>query len=110
MRTHQAITLIVVTVGCGGFATAPAWAGGVGDFRSPAFGTSCANHDTGAHNAGDTTTGTGTLTGILAGLPLDSALNHCGGADLPLNANSYQAVQTVNNGNVQYLEDAPLAG
>ncbi|MEU4799416.1 hypothetical protein [Streptomyces sp. NPDC023327] len=40
-------------------ATTPATAGGVGDFLSPAFGTSCANLLTGARAAGTTTHGTG---------------------------------------------------
>ncbi|MEU9982091.1 hypothetical protein [Streptomyces sp. NPDC050856] len=60
---------------------APAAAGGVGDFLSPAFGTLCTNHHTGAHADGTTTHGTGAANGNLAGLPLGSALNHCGGAD-----------------------------
>ncbi|MFI8194282.1 hypothetical protein ACIF8T_37080 [Streptomyces sp. NPDC085946] len=64
--------------------TTPASAGGVGDFLSPAFGTSCANHHTGAHATGATTHGTGAADGNLAGLPLGSALNQCGGADAPL--------------------------
>ncbi|MEU2438361.1 chaplin family protein [Streptomyces rubradiris] len=60
---------------------APAWAGGIGDFLSPAFGTACANLHTGARAAGTTTHGTGAANGNLAGLPLGSPLNQCGGAD-----------------------------
>lgn len=77
----------VVAVGVVGASTAtaaPAAAGGIGDFLSPAFGTACANHYTGAHAEGVTTHGTGAANGNLAGLPLGSALNQCGGADAPL--------------------------
>ncbi|GAA0611802.1 hypothetical protein GCM10010394_47010 [Streptomyces crystallinus] len=61
----------------------PASAGGIGDFLSPAFGTNCANHNTGAHADGLTHHGTGTAGGNLAGIPVGSAVNQCGGADLP---------------------------
>lgn len=70
-----------ITVG-GVFTAIPASAGGVGDFLSPAFGTSCANHNVGSSGVGNTTADTGTLNGNLAGLPLGSPLNQCGGADL----------------------------
>ncbi|MER7625795.1 chaplin family protein [Streptomyces sp. NPDC126503] len=65
----------------------PAFAGGIGDVLAPAFGTSCANQHA-AHATGNTTHGTGTAAGNLAGLPLGSPLNQCGGADLPLNHRS----------------------
>ncbi|MFQ3556001.1 hypothetical protein QZN11_04215 [Streptomyces gramineus] len=64
-------------------AASPAAAGGVGDFLSPAFATSCANQHTGANAAGKTTNGTGTANGNFLGLPLGTALNRCGGADAP---------------------------
>ncbi|MGW8064336.1 chaplin family protein [Streptomyces ziwulingensis] len=64
-------------------AVSPARAGGVGDFLSPASGTSCANHHNAAQADGATTRGTGTATGNLAGLPIGSPLNQCGGADMP---------------------------
>ncbi|MFE7647457.1 chaplin family protein [Streptomyces phaeoluteigriseus] len=64
-------------------AVSPAWAGGVGDFLSPAFGTSCANNHAGALPEGATTHGTGTANGNLAGLPIRSPLNQCG--DAPAN-------------------------
>ncbi|MEV7676449.1 hypothetical protein [Streptomyces sp. NPDC088752] len=63
-------------------AAAPAAAGGIGDFLSPAFGTDCANHNTGARADGATTAGTGTANSNVLGLPLGSPLNQCGGADL----------------------------
>ncbi|MFI8169805.1 chaplin family protein [Streptomyces sp. NPDC085931] len=54
--------------------------------------TSCANHNTGARADGVTQHGTGTAGGNLAGLPIGSPLNQCGGADLfipdiPVNLN-----------------------
>ncbi|GGU67924.1 chaplin family protein [Streptomyces lavendofoliae] len=55
-------------------------AGGIGDFLSPAFGTSCANRDTGTHAEGLTSDGTGTAGGNFLGLPVGSPLNHCGDA------------------------------
>ncbi|MFI1677412.1 chaplin family protein [Streptomyces sp. NPDC020607] len=64
-----------------GHATSPAWAGGIGDFLSPAFGTSCNNHH-GARAEGATSHGTGTASANLAGLPVGSPVNQCGGADL----------------------------
>ncbi|MBZ4324539.1 DUF320 domain-containing protein [Streptomyces sp. SCA2-4] len=68
-----------------GYAASPAWAGGVGDFLSPAFGTSCTNHH-GARSEGSTTHDTGVGNGNLAGLPIGSPFNQCGGADLlPVN-------------------------
>lgn len=80
----------------GGLATAgPAAAGGVGDFLSPAFGTSCANQNTGAHTDGATTHGPGAANSTLAGLPLSSALNQCGGADLDPVPLVTQTVRTV---------------
>ncbi|WP_392893178.1 hypothetical protein [Streptomyces sp. LN699] len=86
MTTYKAATTLVLTAGAAAAlatAAAPASAGGVGDLLSPAFGTNCANHDTVPHAAGATTAGTGAADGNLLGLPLGSALNQCGGADLP---------------------------
>ncbi|MBT2369703.1 hypothetical protein J7E88_31650 [Streptomyces sp. ISL-10] len=54
----------------------------MGDFLSPAFGISCANHDTAPRLDGATRHETGTASGNLAGLPIGSPLNQCGGADL----------------------------
>ncbi|MFB7747547.1 hypothetical protein [Streptomyces sp. NPDC056132] len=65
----------------------PATAGGVGDFLSPAFGTACGNLNNGARADGVTSSGTGTGGGNLVGLPMGSALNQCGGADLPRPSN-----------------------
>ncbi|MCZ0210748.1 chaplin family protein [Streptomyces sp. UMAF16] len=75
--------MTVTTLGAMLAPAAPAAAGGIGDFLSPAFGTSCANLHTGAHATGTTSHGTGAANGNLAGLPLGSPLNQCGGADLP---------------------------
>jgi hypothetical protein len=63
---------------------APAAAGGIGDFLSPAFATSCSNLDNAAQAEGATTHGTGTAAGNLTGLPVGSPLNQCGGADAPV--------------------------
>ncbi|MFD6438144.1 hypothetical protein [Streptomyces venezuelae] len=85
MNSHRALTLLTLTTTAmvGGLAAAgPAFAGGIGDVLSPAFGTNCANHNIGALAAGATTAGTGAADGNLLGLPLGSALNQCGGADL----------------------------
>jgi hypothetical protein len=87
MITRRDVTVLVLVCSFAGTAlgAAPsASAGGIGDVLSPAFGTNCANHNTGAHADGLTRHGTGTVGGNLAGLPLGSALNQCGGADLPL--------------------------
>ncbi len=77
------VTLTAVSAGVALTAATPATAGGVGDFLSPAFGTSCANLLTGARAEGATTHGTGAADGNVAGLPVGSALNQCGGADAP---------------------------
>ncbi|MET9323676.1 hypothetical protein ABZX75_26355 [Streptomyces sp. NPDC003038] len=81
-RTAAAFGCLFVSLGGGLAVAAPASAGGIGDLLSPAFGTSCANYNVGARANGAATQGTGTANGNLAGLPLGSALNHCGGADL----------------------------
>lgn len=92
-------------IAVGGVSTAaPASAGGIGDFLSPAFGTSCANHNIGSSSVGNTTAGTGTLNGNLAGLPLGSPLNQCGGAD----AVPYSAATSFLNGNLVRTEEAML--
>ncbi|MEU3071544.1 chaplin family protein [Streptomyces sp. NPDC006906] len=77
-----AALLTAVAAGAGMVTAAPASAGGVGDFLSPAFGTDCANLNTGAQAAGNTTRGRGAAGGNLLGLPIGSPLNQCGGADL----------------------------
>ncbi|MEU4800427.1 chaplin family protein [Streptomyces sp. NPDC023327] len=82
-RTAAAtILLTTAATGVGVVTAAPASAGGVGDFLSPAFGTSCSNLNNGAHAAGGTTHGTGSADGNLVGLPIGSPFNQCGGADL----------------------------
>ncbi|WP_037897633.1 hypothetical protein [Streptomyces sp. NRRL S-920] len=81
--TTLTLTATATAVAGGILAAAPASAGGIGDFLSPAFGTSCANHNARSQANGATTAGTGTADGNLLGLPLGSPLNQCGGADLP---------------------------
>jgi hypothetical protein len=82
IRHKTAVLTAVAALGTAAAAAAPASAGGIGDFLSPAFGTFCGNHNTGARMAGATTHGTGAANGNIAGLPIGSALNQCGGADL----------------------------
>ncbi|WP_143203395.1 hypothetical protein [Streptomyces sp. CB02130] len=77
-----AITFTAATVAGSVLAADSAFAGGVGDFLSPAFGTDCANLHTGAHAAGATTHGSGAASANLAGLPIVNPLNQCGGADV----------------------------
>lgn len=80
------LALTAIAVGASMATAAPASAGGVGDFLSPAFATTCTN-DHGAHANGVTTRGTGAGDGNLAGLPIGSPANHCGGAGAdPLSA------------------------
>ncbi|MFD5272097.1 hypothetical protein [Streptomyces sp. NPDC058335] len=97
MSTRMVISAVFVTaafVGTGVAAAAPAAAGGVGDFLSPAFATTCMNHH-GAEARGSTTHGTGTGNGNLAGIPLGGPASQCGGADLPLDLNG--VVDQANN-------------
>ncbi|MFC8176018.1 hypothetical protein [Streptomyces sp. NPDC057325] len=102
--------LATLTLGTSFAAAAPAAAGGIGDFLSPAFGTTCANTHTAAHPHGSTTQESGTLNSNLAGLPLGSALNQCGGADEVLNTARYRAQLAFLNGNAQVTESALLGG
>lgn len=92
MNTRKAMSTaatVAVVVGTGAATAAPAAAGGVGDFLSPAFGTACTNLNHGARATGATTHTTGTAGGNIAGLPLASPLNQCGGADvLPMSTQS----------------------
>ncbi|MFE4862340.1 hypothetical protein [Streptomyces sp. NPDC056670] len=72
MTTRKLTTLTLTATGIvagGVFTAAPASAGGIGDFLSPAFGTSCASHNIGSNTVGNTTVGTGALNGNLAGRP-----------------------------------------
>ncbi|GAU65035.1 hypothetical protein SSP35_01_03720 [Streptomyces sp. NBRC 110611] len=62
---------------------APASAGGVIEFLSPAAHNACAHKNTGAHNTGHPARGSGTVTGNFAEFPLLGSINQCGGADLP---------------------------
>ncbi|MCD9904751.1 hypothetical protein LUR56_40820 [Streptomyces sp. MT29] len=92
-------------MGAGLTAAAPASAGGVGDFLSPAFGVNCANHHLGTQAAGARTAGTGAANGNLLGLPLGGALNQCGGADLP-DANASVANQEADIAPDSQLQDS----
>lgn len=83
----RSVTRVVVT----GFAmlagllpAAPAAAGGIGDFLSPAFGNGCAHKHSGAAAQGTASTSASTGGGNMLGVPAGSPLNQCGGADLDL--------------------------
>ncbi|QIJ61043.1 hypothetical protein [Streptomyces sp. JB150] len=91
MTMGVAAAVVGVSLGTAG----PASAGGAGDFLSPAFGTACANHHTGARADGVTTHGTGAAHGDLAGIPLGGALNQCGGADAPATVQDVAEALTV---------------
>ncbi|MGI5484870.1 chaplin family protein [Streptomyces lavendofoliae] len=85
LRRATAVTgLIGAAVGGSIAGAAPASAGGIGDFLSPAFGTSCLNQRVGAHATGETRHSAGSAGGNLAGVPIGSPFNQCGGADAPL--------------------------
>ncbi|MEU6488401.1 hypothetical protein [Streptomyces sp. NPDC046887] len=78
------MTVFALAVTGGLPAAPPASAGGIGDFLSPSFGVHCANLDNGARLDRATHRSTGTAAGNVAGVPLGSALNQCGGADAPV--------------------------
>lgn len=83
-RTVAAVALAAAALSSGLATATPASAGGVGDFLSPAFGDTCVNEHVGAKAVGATTRSTGTGGGTVAGIPIVSPVNQCGGADLPL--------------------------
>ncbi|MEU8965884.1 hypothetical protein AB0C89_29815 [Streptomyces sp. NPDC048491] len=92
-RSLAILGLTATTLGASLTTATPANAGGIGDILSPAFATNCANHHTRPHATGTTTQGTGAANSNLLGLPLGTALNQCGGADLG---------GAINNANVQF--------
>ncbi|MER6302047.1 hypothetical protein ABT247_21150 [Kitasatospora sp. NPDC001539] len=90
---------------CAGFATAaPAAAGGIIVIASPSHDNSCLNSYTRTQPYGRTTGTSGSAQGLQAQVPLLGPLNHCGGADLPLdNANQPNIVNTqAGKGNTQF--------
>ncbi|MFC9797256.1 hypothetical protein ACFVJI_32030 [Streptomyces sp. NPDC127584] len=97
-RVWTSLGITTTVLGAGLAAAAPASAGGIGDFLSPAFSTSCSNLNNAAHAHGKTTKGTGSIGGNLASLPLYSALNQCGGAD---SATQYLSNMVKNRANVE---------
>ncbi|WP_028815216.1 hypothetical protein [Streptomyces flavidovirens] len=84
LRTFACAIAVTLTFAGVGQGAAPAWAGGIGDFLSPAIGNGCANQRVGAAAQGGTTAATGHGAGNLLTLPTTGPLNQCGGADLPL--------------------------
>ncbi len=90
-RIATSLALAAAVLATGFTAAAPASAGGIGDFLSPAFGTSCANHKTHTAPQGRAHTDSGGITGLLAQVPATSPVNQCGGADasyMQINQNS----------------------
>ncbi|MEV7641378.1 hypothetical protein AB0O32_15690 [Streptomyces rubiginosohelvolus] len=85
-RTGCAFALGAASIAAALSTAAPATAGGIGDLLSPAFGVDCENHRIGSQASGGTAHGTGTIGGNVGRIPLASALNQCGGADLPMPA------------------------
>ncbi|WP_125522968.1 hypothetical protein [Streptomyces sp. WAC 06783] len=73
--------LTAAATGAGLVAAAPAAAGGILVFLSPAYDNSCASLGH-AKTAGSTTQGAGTVGGLLAAAPVSSPTNQCGGADV----------------------------
>ncbi|MGI5451187.1 hypothetical protein ACQEVM_36535 [Streptomyces sp. CA-243310] len=72
-RTVTAPGLTAAAIGASIATAAPASAGGIGDFLSPAFGVNRANRNNGAHANGTTTQGAGAIGGNIAGIPIGSA-------------------------------------
>ncbi|MGW6062616.1 hypothetical protein [Streptomyces sp. NPDC055189] len=97
--------LTSAVAGTGMAAAPPASAGGIGDFLSPAFGTSCANHRTGGHMVGRTAYGEGSADSNLLGLPVSSPVNQCGGADLPGELDEAFALRGAGGGNYGIVKD-----
>ncbi|MEU4213674.1 hypothetical protein AB0F13_27455 [Streptomyces sp. NPDC026206] len=62
---------------------APASAGGLGGFLSPALGNGCANQHLSAAARGAAVSHPSAAGGNLLGVPVTGPLNQCGGADLP---------------------------
>ncbi|MFC7818664.1 hypothetical protein ACFUTR_28995 [Streptomyces sp. NPDC057367] len=82
-KTFTALAVTAAAIGSGLATAAPATAGGIIVVGSPSFHNGCANHGTRSQSGGQTTDGSGAAQGLLAQVPIDNALNHCGGADLP---------------------------
>ncbi|ORT59765.1 hypothetical protein [Streptomyces sp. CB03238] len=80
---RRAGVLAALTIATLATTAGTATAGGIGDFLSPAFGTLCANSG-GPHAQGAATNAGGGAGGNIAGLPVGSPMNQCGGADLSI--------------------------
>ncbi|WP_228973221.1 hypothetical protein [Streptomyces sp. DH12] len=79
--TARAVALVTTATVFLAAGAGTAFAGGVGDLLSPAFGTSCTNHGAPAA-VGAAERGSGTVGGNITGFALGSPFNHCGGADV----------------------------
>ncbi|MGA5408344.1 hypothetical protein ACPCSC_13885 [Streptomyces lavendulocolor] len=82
-RTASRIAVLAgVVAGAMGATATTASAGGIGDFLSPAFGTTCGNHHNGATAAAAAPASGGSAGGNVTGVPVLAPANQCGGADL----------------------------
>ncbi|KWT56756.1 hypothetical protein ADL21_37920 [Streptomyces albus subsp. albus] len=81
-QTLAVLGLTAATVGSGMVTAAPAAAGEIPVFLSPAYTNNCANHGH-ARTAGGPLQSAGTVNGLLAAVPVSSPTNQCGGADGP---------------------------
>ncbi|MFJ5678206.1 hypothetical protein [Streptomyces sp. NPDC093097] len=87
MTTRRTLTAL----GAGLANAGPASAGGVIAVLSPSMDNTCAELGKAMRHTAGTTHGSGTADGLLTALLIDSPLNHCGGADIPLPAEKQQA-------------------
>ncbi|MFC4517301.1 hypothetical protein [Streptomyces ehimensis] len=87
MSAARPFVLAAATAGALLLGASPAVAGGVIVFDSPSVNNTCAQKGMGTR--GRAASAPGSATGDVIGLPAAAPLNHCGGADLP--------VQTIND-------------
>ncbi|CAM5518367.1 hypothetical protein SRIMM317S_06997 [Streptomyces rimosus subsp. rimosus] len=83
MTILRKVSAVAAALGAGLASAAPAAAGGIIVIGSPSHDNTCANHGTVTQPMGSTSNGNGAAGGLLGQIPIGSALNHCGGADLP---------------------------
>lgn len=100
-RKSTALVVAAAAIGTGFAGASPAAAGGIIVVASPSYDNACANHNTRTQPDGNTSGESGSGTGLLTQLPLSTALNHCGGADLPHASN----VEDVNQNNAAGAEN-----
>ncbi|WP_189762375.1 hypothetical protein [Streptomyces xanthochromogenes] len=107
-RTATALAVAAAAIGAGLAAASPAVAGGVIVVASPSHDNSCFNTDA-AQSRDATRNGSGTAAGLLAALPIETPLNHCGGADLP-GSHGPSNVEDVNQNNAAGVDNTDAQG